>query len=149
MKTKVFVYGTLLRGEPNNRLLAESEFVTDARTQPEYTMVDCGYYPAVLEGGETAVAGEVYEVDARTLKRLDLLEGVPRLYIRKTIKLDDGTEAEVYIMNSERGSSSNAKGIHMWITRGLKRVETDLMSVIEDGDWINYLVEKYEAEAAL
>jgi gamma-glutamylcyclotransferase (GGCT)/AIG2-like uncharacterized protein YtfP len=124
MKTRVFTYGTLLRGEPNHRLLATSKFIGEATTKAEYTMVDCGYYPAILEGGKTAVKGEVFEVDERTLERLDYLEGVPSLYIRKTITLDDGTEAEVYILNSSR-------------------TETADLTEIESGDWLDYLVAKY------
>lgn len=129
MKTRVFVYGTLLRGEPNHRTLVGSNFVGEAQTHPEFTMVDCGYYPAILDGGSTVIFGEVYEVSKEILKRLDHLEGVPTLYKRRTIVLADRTEAEVYILNSHR-------------------LETDSMIRIPSGDWVAYLQDRYSESLA-
>jgi gamma-glutamylcyclotransferase (GGCT)/AIG2-like uncharacterized protein YtfP len=85
--TRVFVYGTLLRGEPNHRLLTGARYVGPARTCPEFTLHDLGAFPGVVAGGTTAVIGEVYEVDAHTLERLDRLEGHPHLYGREEIEL--------------------------------------------------------------
>lgn len=100
--TKVFVYGTLLRGEANHRLLARAEMVAKARTKPEYFLVDLGAYPAIIAGGQYAVWGEVYAVDAGTLHRLDQLEGHPHFYTRKTIQLEDGMEAETYVLHEDQ-----------------------------------------------
>ena len=61
--TRVFVYGTLLAGEPNHRLLEAASFVGPAETPPVFSLVDLGPFPALVGGGAGAVVGEVYEVD--------------------------------------------------------------------------------------
>lgn len=83
----VFVYGTLRRGESNHHFMDGAEFVAEATTEPEFTMVTFGGYPAILEGGATAIAGEVYRITLPILARLDLLEEVPELYRRVTREL--------------------------------------------------------------
>jgi gamma-glutamylcyclotransferase (GGCT)/AIG2-like uncharacterized protein YtfP len=95
--TRVFVYGTLLSGEPNHRLLEAARLVGQGRTRPVFTLVDVGPFPALVEGGDVAVVGEVYEVDAATLASLDRLEGHPRYYERRCIELADGSEADTYL----------------------------------------------------
>jgi gamma-glutamylcyclotransferase (GGCT)/AIG2-like uncharacterized protein YtfP len=58
--------------------------------------------PRFVRGGAHAVAGEVYEVDALTLARLDALEGHPRFYRRTRIALEDGTVVETYLLPPEQ-----------------------------------------------
>lgn len=94
----VFVYGTLLRGEPNHRLLVGARFAGDARTTPRHRLVDLGAFPAMVDGGDTSVAGELYEVDAATLAALDRLEGHPRFYERRPVALADGRVALAYLL---------------------------------------------------
>jgi gamma-glutamylcyclotransferase (GGCT)/AIG2-like uncharacterized protein YtfP len=52
----------------------------------------------VVAVGEGAVAGEVYEVDAPTLARLDALESHPSWYRRTPTTLADGSAAETYLL---------------------------------------------------
>jgi gamma-glutamylaminecyclotransferase len=97
---KIFVYGTLMKGFGNNRLLEHSEFVGKAITKNKYTMRERGI-PFVNEHKETSkIYGEVYNVDKPTLRALDSLEGHPRWYYRKEIdlELEDGEsiKAEIY-----------------------------------------------------
>lgn len=94
----LFVYGTLQRGESNHRLLARSRFVGTARTPPAYTLLDLGGFPAVVEGGATAVEGEIWEVDDATLRLVDRLEDHPRFYRRVTVVLDDGVTCQTYLL---------------------------------------------------
>jgi gamma-glutamylcyclotransferase (GGCT)/AIG2-like uncharacterized protein YtfP len=101
----LFVYGTLLRDEPNHPQLSDAAFVRSTRTAARYELVDLGGYPALLENGETAVSGEVYEVDDSLLERLDVFEEVPVLYQRKTIELVDGA-VDGYVMPRERASGA-------------------------------------------
>lgn len=104
--TRVFVYGSLLRGETNHRLLASARFVTVARTRPEFTLHDLGAFPGLVAGGATSVVGEVYEVDGPTRVRLDRLEGHPQLYRRELIELvtdHGGLTAHVYVYVSSLG----------------------------------------------
>jgi len=111
-KTRVFVYGTLLSGEPNHRLLVDAALVGEARTEPVFELVSLGAFPAMVADGRTAVAGEVYEVDAATLAELDRLEGHPRFYQRRRIRLDDGGEVLAYVFTAEqaRGRPAIASG---------------------------------------
>jgi gamma-glutamylaminecyclotransferase len=85
MRHLVFVYGTLLRGEVNNRLLDGAELLGSHRTEACYTLYDLGAYPGLSRGGRTAVSGEVYRVDEAVLRQLDRLEDYPRLYDRVLI----------------------------------------------------------------
>lgn len=97
----VFVYGTLLSGNGNNRLLSGSALV-GKRTLTGFDMVTLGGFPAIEPGAGTVV-GEVYEINEETLDRLDGLEGYTEggnhnLYERETITTDDGITAFVYVM---------------------------------------------------
>ncbi|MFN3430105.1 MAG: gamma-glutamylcyclotransferase [Candidatus Sericytochromatia bacterium] len=97
MPHRVFVYGTLLAGEPNHRVLAGARYLGPARTEPVFELVSLGPYPALVPGGGVAVVGELYEVDDAGLARLDWLEGYPELYDREAIPLADGTRALAYM----------------------------------------------------
>lgn len=115
--TPVFVYGTLLAGEPNHRLLEAASFVGAAETAPVFSLVDLGPFPALVGGGERAVVGEVYEVDRPTLARLDLLEGHPRFYKRQRIALDDGRQVETYVLSPEQVAGRPVIGSGNWRAR--------------------------------
>jgi gamma-glutamylcyclotransferase (GGCT)/AIG2-like uncharacterized protein YtfP len=93
----LFVYGTLLRGERNHAVLSGARFVRDAKTRAEMTLLDLGPYPALARGGDTCVAGELWDVD--DLREIDAFEG-PN-YAREPVTLDDGTVAQAYVL---RGS---------------------------------------------
>ena len=97
--TRVFVYGSLLAGEPNHRVLARARLVAKARTEARFALHDLGAFPAMVGGGVHAIDGEVYEVDAETLAALDRLEGHPRFYQRAPIVLADGSRAETYLLS--------------------------------------------------
>lgn len=101
---RVFVYGTLMRGEQHHAQIQDQRFVGEARTLPRYELIDLGSFPALVEGGATAVAGELYEVSFQVLAELDRLEGHPALYRRWLVALDDGMEAEAYFMPREHAS---------------------------------------------
>ncbi len=106
--TLAFVYGSLLKGLENHRLLD----VPGARlvaagvwTEPGYELRDLGAYPGMARGGAGAVIGEVYEVDEATLAALDHLEGHPRFYTRSSIALrgfEPGAPVEAYLLGSEK-----------------------------------------------
>lgn len=99
---KVFVYGTLLSGEPNHHLLARAQLVGEARTEAAFDFVSLGGFPAMVPGGATAVAGEIYEVDEPTLAALDRLEGHPRFYRRRPVRLDGGGEVLAYLLTPDQ-----------------------------------------------
>ena len=98
---KVFVYGTLMKGEKNHRLLELSKFVGPGKTEPAFDFVNLGGFPAMIWGGVTQVVGEIYEVDNKTLARLDRLESHPDMYRREPIVLEDRTEVQAYVMRRD------------------------------------------------
>ncbi|NVJ27632.1 gamma-glutamylcyclotransferase [Myxococcus sp. AM011] len=102
VSTRVFVYGTLLSGEPNHRLLRGARLIGPARTQPRFSLYDYGPFPALASRGKHAVAGELYEVDADMLAALDRLEGHPRFYQRTSIALDGAGRVEAYLFPKGR-----------------------------------------------
>jgi len=106
MSNKVFVYGTLLHGYGNwSWALQDQTFVCEAETKPEYTMLHLGGFPGIIEGGETGIKGEVYEVSDERLLELNNLEGADLddpergMYRRESIVLSDGQEVLTYIYN--------------------------------------------------
>ncbi len=94
--TRVFVYGTLRRGERNHHVLAGAPRLGRHTTRAEYTLYDTGAYPAATAPGTTAVRGEVYTVDAATFEALDVLEDYPMLYTRRRIETPFG-RAWIYL----------------------------------------------------
>jgi len=76
MKNKVrfAVYGTLRKGNGNHRLLQDAEYLGTIKTEPIYTMVSLGGFPAVKENGNTSIVCEIYETDDE-----DIIKSVFRL----------------------------------------------------------------------
>jgi len=104
-RSKVFVYGTLLAGEPNSRLLARAQQIGDARTEEGFALFDLGAFPGMVRVREGTVVGEVYEVDRETLAALDRLEGHPSIYRRTAITLAPPMQAEpvwTYLLRPEQ-----------------------------------------------
>jgi gamma-glutamylcyclotransferase (GGCT)/AIG2-like uncharacterized protein YtfP len=97
------VYGTLLSGGPNHHLLAGSECEGPALTVAAFELLDLGAFPALVRGGDSAVKGEVYLVSDEVKRALDELEG--DLYERCLIALDDGRQAEAYLLDRRRLSA--------------------------------------------
>jgi gamma-glutamylcyclotransferase (GGCT)/AIG2-like uncharacterized protein YtfP len=108
MEHRVFVYGTLLQGEVNHHLLDNARRCGPHRTEPRFTLYALGTYPGVVDGGSTAVVGEVYEVNDAQLLRLDRLEDYPRLYDRRLIATPYG-RAWLYLY---RGRVRDRHAIH-------------------------------------
>lgn len=103
--TLVFVYGTLRRGQHNARVLGDSVYCGQSRTEAAYIMLHLGGFPAIVtapKGFGRSIVGEVYAVDDATLADLDRLEGAPDFYRREMITLpDNGDQAWVYILNDD------------------------------------------------
>lgn len=71
---RVFVYGTLRRGEVNdiNQLRPPPRFVGEASINGQ--IFPLGWYPGLVLGGDRPVVGEVYEVTPSLEQRLDEIE---------------------------------------------------------------------------
>ncbi len=98
----LFVYGLLLQGEREHALLGGARLLNEARTKPQYTLVDLDFYPVLLERGQVSVLGELYEVTRQQRFELDVHHQCPALFRRITIELSDGTRAETYAMDEEK-----------------------------------------------
>ncbi|HLK35148.1 MAG TPA: gamma-glutamylcyclotransferase family protein, partial [Polyangiaceae bacterium] len=85
-------------GERHHHRLGGAARITVCRTEPRYTLISLGPYPALQEGGATSVAGETYAVGEETLIELDRFEGVPDLYRRATVRLLGGDTAVAYVL---------------------------------------------------
>ncbi|XP_043513681.1 putative gamma-glutamylcyclotransferase CG2811 isoform X1 [Frieseomelitta varia] len=88
---RVFVYGTLKRGEPNHSLIQDTsngyaKFLGLGKTTIPYPLIIATHYniPFLLKkpGFGHHVFGEVYDVDTQMLKKLDELEEHPTFYER-------------------------------------------------------------------
>jgi gamma-glutamylaminecyclotransferase len=90
----LFVYGTLKRGGRNHRLLADQRFVREVETAPAYRVYDLGPYPGLVrdEANGLAVRGELWDVSGCALEELDDFEGVPGLFDRRPVEIDDTDE---------------------------------------------------------
>lgn len=83
----IFVYGTLKRDGGNDahkRHLGDAKFVGNCSVKG--VMVHLGYYPGLVEDSICRVTGEVYEVDAQAIHRMDYYEGTPHNYTRKMVE---------------------------------------------------------------
>jgi len=99
---RLFVYGTLKRGEPRHRHLSGQAFVAPACTRPIYRLYNLGEYPGLVRRADgLAIEGELWEVDEACLRRLDRVEGCDEgLYFRTAVELaapHDGWPAETYL----------------------------------------------------
>lgn len=119
----VCVYGTLRRNQGNHRRLADSKFLGEFKTDPNFTMFSMGGFPGIFLNGKNSIICEVFEVaDDRTMQSLDSLEGYPDFYNRTQIDTPWG-KAWVYHIEE-----SNRHGYNY--------------PIIESGDWINYIKNK-------
>ena len=100
--TRVFVYGTLMRGHRNQRFMDGAAFIGPAVTAEAFyemrllpSRSSPGRFTPVVTGeGFSRIAGEVYELGAETLRRVDELEG--GRYARRTVNTSQGL-ADMYI----------------------------------------------------
>ncbi|XP_012260078.1 putative gamma-glutamylcyclotransferase CG2811 isoform X2 [Athalia rosae] len=88
---RIFVYGTLKRGEPNHKFIENNnkgyaKFVGIGQTVTKYPLVIATKYniPFLLKQPNVGhhITGEVYDVDSKTMKYLDELEEHPDFYVR-------------------------------------------------------------------
>lgn len=99
---RLFVYGLLLQGEREHALLDGAQLLGEARTAPEYTLVDLSFYPVLLLGGHVEVQGELYAVSRELRFKLDVHHQCPALFRRVSVKLADGSQAETYVMDDDK-----------------------------------------------
>ena len=99
---RVFVYGSLMQGFGNHRLMGNSELLGPTFTAETFRMTSLGAFPGIVpqdeEDGGVPVLGELYLCDRETRDRLDELEGHPHFYRRTEVLMADGKAAWVYVL---------------------------------------------------
>ena len=99
----VFVYGKLMRGRSNHKYYLEDSCFLGIGSIQGYALYELGSYPGIRQEENECTKGEVFEVDDKTMSRLDSLEGEGSLYIRKVLKVEMSNglvqEAHAYIWN--------------------------------------------------
>lgn len=95
-KIRVFVYGTLKKGNGLHRLIERGKHEDLGRNYIEtnYMLADMGAYPALCADlyeptSRYRVYGEVYAVDQETLAALDFAEGHPHFYTRVKVETEE------------------------------------------------------------
>jgi gamma-glutamylaminecyclotransferase len=101
MKTILFVYGTLKRGERNYFRMRESEFIAEVKTAPHFRVIDLGPHPGLIRVRENglSVHGELFAVSECCLAELDEFEGDAGSFVRERIELDGYEEVWAYYLN--------------------------------------------------
>ncbi|MBX3190747.1 MAG: gamma-glutamylcyclotransferase [Labilithrix sp.] len=91
---RVFVYGTLMRGHANHRVLVAlgARFVGEAVTIERFRLIDLGPYPALVRGDGVHAHGELFAIAPEKLPELDAFEGCPDLYVRERVLVDAAGE---------------------------------------------------------
>ena len=110
----LFAYGSLRQGERDHAALDGAHCRGTVRTARGYRLVDLGVYAAMIEAGEQAVVGELYEITRETRRELDVMKEAGVLFHRVRVELEDGRSAEAYLMREDQ-------------VRGRRRLRT--------GDW--------------
>jgi gamma-glutamylcyclotransferase (GGCT)/AIG2-like uncharacterized protein YtfP len=113
MGVKLFVYGTLKKGNERHHYLKGCQFIGYGKAKG-FILYDLGEFPGMIKG-DGEVAGEVYEVPESLLKEIDWVEGVPDLFRRELIEvlLEDGqiVSAYAYIYNETNEDERNDETI--------------------------------------
>ena len=139
MPSRVFVYGSLLRGLHNHHLLHTAKLTrAPANTAAaEFVLVDSGSgYPFALAADRawasdarkpSVLLGEVYEVSDATLSQLDTLEGHPDWYRRQLTGIEGDEPAWIYLMEDEAQCAA------------IRGDPTRFPAVAVPGDWRSHL----------
>lgn len=126
-KNLIAVYGSLRKDLGNHRLIKDSTYKGEFKTNPVYSLYSLGGFPGLKEGGETSVVVEVYEVDATTASNVDALEGYY-----------PGREATFYDKVNIDTPWGTA-GIYIYVPNVSERHK------VESGDWKEFLEERAAA----
>ena len=108
---RLFVYGSLMQGQPAAWRLAEARFAGEAQTTDGFALFDLGEFPGMQRSTDGRVHGEVYEIPSELLPALDAYEDSPTLFSRETIRLADDREAIAYLFC---GRTAPSERIERW-----------------------------------
>jgi gamma-glutamylaminecyclotransferase len=109
---KVFVYGTLKRGDHIrglDRISTDINYLGEATTaDTSYSLYDLGAFPAVTMQGNNKILGQVWEIPEQVLEdQLDLIEGYPDFYTRSQVETTLGTAWMYHIEDINKYASAS------------------------------------------
>jgi gamma-glutamylcyclotransferase (GGCT)/AIG2-like uncharacterized protein YtfP len=85
----VFVYGSLRTDESNHVQMAGARLVSAHSVARDVALIPyLEGFPGLIRAPGSRARGEVFEVDAEHLARLDLFEGVPSEYLREPVECE-------------------------------------------------------------
>ena len=105
---RVFVYGTLMKGESNHHFLENSKCL-GASSVEGYEMYNVGWFPAIVPGDERII-GELYEVSINDMPSIDALEGEGSLYRRRC----ETASGEIAYLYEYLEDTSGLERINSW-----------------------------------
>ena len=91
---RLFVYGSLKRGQANHGQLHAAHFVARVRTAPRFALRTIDGYPALVLG-DRSIVGELYQLPIEALPALDDFEGDG--YQRTEVELEGGARAIAFL----------------------------------------------------
>lgn len=106
---RVFVYGTLMRGQLNHHWMRGAERLGGARSPRGFSLWSLGQYPVACPEGVGCIRGEVYRLDPAHLYRLDVLEEHPQFYQRRQVATRYGM-AWIYFQPKPPGGAHRLPG---------------------------------------
>ncbi len=99
-KIRLFTYGTLKRRNSRHNFLSHTTFVCEAYMDPQYKlkqtdsspglMYPASGFPVALPKSmgdlkDTRIKGEIYEINAADLRRIDSIENIGTMYTRERV----------------------------------------------------------------
>ncbi|MGB9622104.1 MAG: gamma-glutamylcyclotransferase family protein [Brevinematia bacterium] len=127
MSEKIFVFGTLRKGQPRNYLLEKEKFLGYGFIEGFELYYIKNLFPGIVQG-EGKVFGEVYEVSEDKLYQLDEVENVFKV---KDVDVGLSKRARVKV------KLNNSEEIDAWCYIFIQDLENSIK--IESGDWLNFI----------
>jgi len=81
----LYVYGTLKKNRHNHKYLDGAEFIGNFITSKDFTLAVSELPFMIKRPSKSGVRGEVYKINSKLLKDIDMLEGHPLFYKREKI----------------------------------------------------------------
>jgi gamma-glutamylcyclotransferase (GGCT)/AIG2-like uncharacterized protein YtfP len=128
----IFVYGTLLEGQPNSYVWRDNYVSVEAAVCRGGRLMDCGFFPIMVDGPGYSVVGQLFHVKpqrfAAIIHALDVLEGFnPRVLNASMFRRE---EREVVV----NGGDSTRSLTYV----GSKELAWHKLPAVPGGDWPRY-----------
>ncbi len=131
----IFVYGTLLPGQPNDYIWQDCAQAVERAFATGCCLYDFGSYPVMIEGGRGRVVGQLIYLNracySQTIQNLDFLEGFDPQHP------GDSNFRRVML----KVTRPNGEKVAAWAYIG-KREHMKNLPLIEHGDWAKFFAGK-------